>query len=91
MPNASGFVDGARNLLKRRGQLFQKIRARSGWRDTLGGSSKKLQFESFLKSPDRVAQGRLRHTNLRRSPRKASLSSDDCKRSEFIQFVSHDL
>src|SRR6185369_12830942 len=50
-----------------------------------GRSSKKLQLEPLLKSADRVAQGRLRHTDLCRSPRKAPFSGDDCKRSRFVQ------
>lgn len=89
--NASGFVQGTINLLKRRRQIFQKSGPCSGRRDTLGGSRKKLQLESLLKSADRVAQGGLRHPQLCCSPCKASFTRDDCKRGEFAQFVSHDL
>ena len=80
-----------RNLLKRRRQVLQKSCARSGWRYALGGPGKKLELEPLLKSPDRVAQGGLGDAQLRCGTCKASLAGNDCKRSEFIQFISHDL
>jgi len=89
--NALGFVQRTSNLLKRRRQLLQKSCARSGWRYTLGGPSKKLELQPLLKSPDGVAQGGLGDAQLRGCMCKASLAGDDCKRSEFIQLISHDL
>jgi hypothetical protein len=91
VPNASGLVDGTSNLLKCRRQVFQKSCPGSGWCDAFGRPSEKLQLKSLFKPPDRVAQCRLRHTQLYGGPCKASFTGDNCKRSEFVQFVSHDL
>lgn len=91
MTNASSTVEGASNLLERRRQVFQKSYPSSGWCDALGCSSKQLQLEPLLKPSDRVAQGRLRYTELYRSPREASFIGYDCKCSELVQFIFHDL
>ena len=89
MLDTSGFVQRTRNLLKRWRQVLQKSRARGGWRYTLGRTGKKLEFESLLKFPDRVAQRGLRDAQLRGSTCKAALIGDDRKRREFIQLISH--
>ena len=87
MPDASGLVEGAINLLKSRRQVVQKSRSGGGRCNALGRPGKELHLKSLLQPPDCVTQSRLGHTQLCRSPGKASFIGDDGKHSEFVQFA----
>ena len=78
------------DLLERGGRVTATMRP-ARWSALLVDTRKKLQCEALFKPPDRVAQGRLRHAQLRRGPREAALLAATAKRRELVQFALHDL